>query len=89
MLMDWSFARVGPRLERFFERVADVVRPDPPMGIRTLDGQLLTGVVIVDRGQVIAFLGSRQSAPPSSPPWRPYDHDEEPLMGYRHGPYSR
>ncbi len=80
------------RLRAIFERAADVVRPDPPMTVRTLDGEILTGILIVDRGQVLAFLGTRQPAASRAPPHqhRPHDYyDDEPLWD-RHGqPYGR
>jgi len=80
------------RLRAIFERAADVVRPDPPMTVRTLDGEILTGILIVDRGQVRAFLGTRQPAASRAPPHqhRPHDYyDDEPLWD-RHGqPYGR
>ncbi len=79
------------RLRALFERAADVVRPDPPMTVRTLDGEILTGILIVDRSQVLAFLGTRSAAPRAAPhQHRPHDYyDDEPLWD-RHGqPYGR
>jgi hypothetical protein len=91
--LDWAWPHVAPRFEDIFESVADAVRPDPPMSLHTLDGQVVTGVAVIDRGQVIAFIGTRQ--PASAPhPWRthrdepPYD-DDSPLWGRDRGPYSR
>jgi hypothetical protein len=42
-----------------FERVGEFVRPDPPISILTLDGELLTGLLIADHGQVLLFVGTR------------------------------
>jgi hypothetical protein len=79
-----------PRIKEMFEDVADLLTPHPPMSLRTLDGEALTGVVVVDRGQVIAFLGTRSAAPPPAPhrgplPFQPDDD----YWGPPHGPYSR
>ena len=79
-------------LRALLERAADVVTPEPPMSIRTLDGEILTGILIVDRGQAVAFLGTRHPATSRAPPHphRPHDYyDDEPLWD-RHGqPYGR
>ena len=83
---------VRRRIEGVFERAADVLRPDPPMRIRTLDGEILTGVLVVDRGQVICCLCTGGPAASRAPPHqhRPHDYyDDEPLWD-RHGqPYGR
>jgi hypothetical protein len=63
-LVDWAWPRVSFRVDEWVEKVAEAVRPDPPMTIRTLDGLVLTGLLVADRGQVILFIGTR--APPSS-----------------------
>ena len=78
-LLDWGSPRLRDRLESSLERVAEYVRPDPPISIVTLDGQVLTGVLVADRGQVLAFLGTRQPCTSSrhtsgfafddEPPW--------------------
>jgi hypothetical protein len=91
--LDWAWPRVAPRLEEIFESVAEAVRPDPPMSLHTLDGQVVTGVAVIDRGQVIAFVGTRQPVS-ASHPWRthreepPFD-DDSPLWGRDRGHYSR
>ena len=74
-LVDWAWPRVSFRVDEWVEKVAEAVRPDPPMTIRTLDGLVLTGLLVADRGQVILFIGTR--APPSngftSPRHDPHD----------------
>jgi hypothetical protein len=91
--LDFAWPCVAPRFEDFFESVADAVRPDQPMSLHTLDGQVVTGVAVIDRGQVIAFIGTRQSVS-TSHPWRahreepPYD-DDSPLWARDRGPYGR
>jgi hypothetical protein len=91
--LDWAWPRVAPRFEDLFESVADAVRPDPPMSLHPLDGQIVTGVAVIDRGQVIAFVGTRQPAS-ASHPWRPHRDDVlfddgSPLWGRDHGQYGR
>jgi len=61
------------------------------MTVRTLDGEILTGVLIVDRGQVLAFLGTRHPATSRASPHhqRPHEYyDDEPLWN-RHGHATR
>jgi hypothetical protein len=67
-VVEWAAPRVGRRVEELLEHVADVVRPDPPLSIRSLDGHLLTGLLVVDRGQVILFVGTRAVPPDGVPP---------------------
>jgi hypothetical protein len=95
-VFDWSWPRVMPRIDAVAERLADLVIPDPPMTVRTLDGEILTGILVVDRGQVICFLGARNPAPPHAQHPRrpqyeqryPYESDEE-LWARGVDPYPR
>ncbi len=71
-LVEWARPRIASRVDEWVEKVAETVRPDPPMTIRTLDGQVLTGLLVCDAGQVIMFLGTRNpastvAAPPPAP----------------------
>jgi hypothetical protein len=61
-LVDWAWPRMGRQVDGLLEHVADVVRPEPPLTIRSLEGHLLTGLIIADRGQVLLFIGSRLPA---------------------------
>jgi hypothetical protein len=63
-LVEWVAPRLSFRVDDWVEKVAETVRPDPPMTIRTLDGLVLTGLLVCDAGQVILFIGTR--APPSN-----------------------
>lgn len=63
-LVEWAAPRIRVCVDDWVEKVGDVVRPDPPMTIRTLDGLVLTGLLVCDAGQVILFIGTR--APPST-----------------------
>jgi len=56
----------APQVEHFAERVADALRPDPPLVLQTADGQTVTGVVVLDAGRALLFFGTRQ--PPVSKP---------------------
>ncbi len=69
-LIEWTWPQIGSRLEPMFERVGEFVRPDPPISIRTLDGELLTGLIVTDRGQVLVFLGTRTAQQSSVHPDR-------------------
>jgi hypothetical protein len=87
--------QVWPPLRRdilaFLERTADMVRPDPPLYMRTLDGETVTGIVILERGQAVAFLGTRHPAASRPPPHHRYpnDFDDEPLWDRRGQPFGR
>ena len=85
--LDWTWPRLCPRVRTVLESLGEAVLPDPPMTIRTLDGDIVTGFLFVDRGQVVAFIGSRRPAPSPFPRW---EHeglgDERP--GFR-GRYPR
>lgn len=85
-LLDWGTPRLGDRLGPSLERFAEYVRPHPPISIVTLDGQALTGLLVADRGQVLAFLGTRQPCA-SSRHKSGFGYDDEPL--WRHDPYGR
>jgi hypothetical protein len=63
-LVEWAAPRLSWPVDQWVESVADAVRPDPPMTIRTLEGLVLTGLLVCDAGQVILFIGTR--APPSN-----------------------
>jgi hypothetical protein len=85
-LVEWAAPRISSRVDEWVEKVAEIVRPDPPMTIRTLDGLVLTGLLVCDAGHVIVFVGTR--APPSnsftsprheSPDPRRYDDGSIPL----------
>lgn len=58
-LIEWTWPHLTSRLEPMLERVGEFVRPDPPVSIRTMDNELLTGLIVADRGQVLLFLGTR------------------------------
>jgi hypothetical protein len=63
------------------------------MSLHTLDGQVVTGIAVIDRGQVIAFIGTRQPASVSHS-WRshrdePSFDDDSPLWGRDRGHYTR
>ena len=62
-LVEWARPRASARVDELLERVAEVVRPQPPMTLRTLDGQIVTGLVVLDRGQALLFIGVREPAP--------------------------
>lgn len=95
-VFEWTWPRVAPRIHAVAERLAELVLPDPPMTVRTLDGEILTGVLIVDRGQVLAFLGSRHAArvhapQPTTPRYEqryPFESEED-LWSRGVNPYPR
>lgn len=64
-LVGSAWPTLGPRSRSALETVAEVVRPRPPLSIITTDGETLTGVIVAERGRVLAFLGTRQAPPPS------------------------
>lgn len=83
-LFDWAWPRFSSHLGKFAERVAEAVLPDPPMSIRTIEGEIVTGLLVVDRGTVLIFVGTRAGrviTPPPNPPYRTDPFDGEPLWG--------
>jgi hypothetical protein len=84
-LLTWTWPHVESRIGDVLGKAADVLRPDPPLSIRSLDNELLTGLIVSDRGQVLLFLGTR-TAPQGStyserrdPPSPRYSGDGIPL----------
>jgi len=96
-LIEWGWPRLRQQTGALLERVGDAVRPSPPMTLVSLDGrEVLTGVVVLDRGQAIAFLGTRHPATSRAPPPHQYPHerdrhefDDEPLWERHVRPYGR
>lgn len=82
--VDWIWPKVTPRARRVLEHVAESIRPDPPMTLRTLDGVTFTGIAVADRGQVILFLGSRVPLPATQPRL-----EDESLWRERQHPFNR
>jgi hypothetical protein len=75
-----SWPPLRDQLDGFGRRAADAVRPEPPLFMQTLNGDVVTGVVILERGQALAFLGIRHARTPRSSPHHHYPHyDDEPL----------
>ena len=59
--VDWACPeRLKAAAKTVAEFVVEAARPDPPMAVRTLDEELLTGALIVDEGEVLAFIGVRR-----------------------------
>jgi hypothetical protein len=78
--------RISSRVDEWVEKVAEIVRPDPPMTIRTLDGVVLTGPLVCDAGHVIVFIGTR--IPPSNGFTSPR-HDSRDSHRYEDGAIAR
>lgn len=89
-LLEWTSPRLRPSARQMFERVADAVRPDPPIQLCSIDGrESLTGIAVMSRGEVLGFVGWRH--PLASPPRherRPYGGDEA-LWHQEIDPYRR
>ena len=70
-------------------KVAEAVRPDPPLNLQTPDGQTVTGIVVLEQGRALLFFGTRQPSvskpvyhaperhfPEHGYPERTYDNDQ-------------
>ena len=68
---EWAFPRVSPRMQDVAERVKEFLVPDPPMIVKTLDGEVLSGFLLVDRSHVLIFVGARTPSRQGAPT---YDH---------------
>ncbi len=87
-LLELGQPMLRPGVRRVLSRVAEAVRPGPPITLHTLDGHVLTGIAVMDRGQAIAFLGSRHPAPTASARSQSNYHDE-PAWAREDDPYRR
>ena len=65
-LLNLNWPDMRPRVERAAKRVAEVLRPEPPFELHTTDGQVISGLVVLDRGRALLFLGIRQIPTSSS-----------------------
>jgi hypothetical protein len=79
-VIEWAAPRISSRVDEWVEKVAEIVRPDPPMTVRTLDGLVLTGLLVCDAGHVILFIGTR--APPSNGFTSPRHESRDPRHHY-------
>lgn len=89
-LVEWTWPRLRPSARQIFERVADSVRPDPPIRLCSVDGrESLTGIAVMSRGEVLGFVGWRHglTSPARAEPRRYFD--EESLWQQEIDPYRR
>jgi hypothetical protein len=74
-LVQFVWPEASPQFDHLARRVTDALRPEPPFTLQTPDGEVVTGIVILDRGRALLFFGTRQSAlsrPAYRPPEQPY-----------------
>jgi hypothetical protein len=57
--LDWAWPRVRPTLHTAASVLVEAARPFPPMTIRTTEGHVVTGVLLVQHGHVRWFVGTR------------------------------
>ena len=92
-LFDWAIPTARLKIDEVLEDVAEAVKPRPPLSICTTSGETVTGLLVVDRGDVLLFLGVREQAPATMtpPPARrsPSPFDEPELWSGRVDPYAR
>ncbi len=81
-LAQFVWPSAAPQLGHFAERVADVVRPDPPFTLQTPEGEVVTGIAVLDRGQVLLFIGTRQPRPSAARPAYQAPERTYPERGY-------
>ena len=98
-LVEVVWPDAAPHVQRFAEKVAEAVRPDPPFSLQTSDGQTVTGIVVLDCGRALFLFGTRQAsvsrpvyhAPERTYPERGYPErrfdDDQPL--WSSSPYTR
>jgi hypothetical protein len=63
-LVELVWPAAAPHVERVARQVAEAVRPDPPFTVTTQDGEVLTGIVVLDHGRAVFFFGSRNVGAP-------------------------
>lgn len=57
-----AWPTAAPQVRRFAETVFEAVKPNPPFRLHCHDGQTATGLVILDHGRALLFVGTRQPA---------------------------
>ena len=90
-LLEDAWPRIKAKVRELAEHLEEVVTPHPPMTLRTLDGEIVTGLLVLNRGQALIFVGVREPASPLAPQVREPFRDEEPLWprDLRVDPYRR
>jgi hypothetical protein len=89
-LVELVWPEAAPHVARVARQVADAVRPDPPFTVTTQDGEVLTGLVVLDHGRAVFFFGTRsvgasrpaQQAPGYQSPERTYPDRGYPERSY-------
>ena len=83
--LEWAWPKVRSGAD-VLERLVQAAKPEPPMIMRTMDGEIVTGLVVLNRGQVLIFVGVREPStystsapqPPARPqPQRPMYPDDD------------
>ena len=87
-LVQFVWPAAAPRVEHFARQVADAVRPDPPFTLQTEDGEVITGFVILDRGNALFFFGTRQPRVSVSRQAYPVPERTYPERGYPERSYD-
>jgi hypothetical protein len=89
-LLAFAWPDIRPKVERVAARVAEALRPEPPLVLHTTNGELVTGFVVLDRGRALLFFGIRQapSSPAPEPRYRPVDPHYEARSTYREPAYD-
>jgi hypothetical protein len=77
------------RAEDVMGGVADVLPPSPAMYLCPLDGGTVTGVVVLQKGQAVAFLGTRHPASTSGRQPFPHSDVDDVPWGRHVDPYRR
>ncbi len=62
---EWAWPRLRSGAD-VFERLVQAATPEPPRTLRTIDGELVTGLAVMNRGQVLIFVGVREHATSST-----------------------
>ncbi len=94
-LVEWEWPRFRQQTQALLGRVGDAVRPSPPLSLISVDGrEVVTGIIVLHRGEVIALLGTRHAAMSRAPPLHQYERDrnefdDEPLWERHVRPYGR
>jgi len=57
-----AWPTAAPQVRRFAATVFEAVKPNPPFRLHCHDGQTATGLVILDHGRALLFVGTRQPA---------------------------
>jgi len=79
-LLARAWSKIRPVVSELAHDFIELARPHPPIFLVTLQGDVLTGIAVMEGGRVLAFIGTRSPAP--APRYGRHDPYDEPLWSH-------